>query len=427
MTKIDSAYQYYLSTYGDKLTGSRYDTHKKSELRSVYNRILKANKESPLFKITQTGDVAKFAIDIKEHARDMQKIVASLSMEGDDISSILKKKVAISSDENAVTVEYVGDDDSADASSFTMEVKKLATPQINTGNFLNSNGHSFEAGTFSFDLDTTANSYEFQFNVNPGDTNYDVQSKIARLVNQSDVGLNAEVITNEQGQSALSLASKQTGLAENEEYLFRIQSGSSWSELNTLGIHNITSPASNSQFTLNGTEHSSLSNTFTINKAFEITLQSPTTDGPATIGFKTDTNAVADGVSQLLDAYNGMIAVGMQYSSAHSNNLLLNDVTAIGRNMTQALASVGIYADSQGMLSMDRDLLAEAITGDRAKENYAHLTHLKDSMSRRADSIAINPMNYVNKIVVEYKNPGKNFGTPYVPSAYAGMLLDQAL
>ena len=45
MAKIDAAYNYLMTTYG-KTTGSRYDSHKKSELRSVYNNIIKTNKES---------------------------------------------------------------------------------------------------------------------------------------------------------------------------------------------------------------------------------------------------------------------------------------------------------------------------------------------------------------------------------------------
>lgn len=65
MAKIDSAYSYYLNTYGSSAV-SRYDTHKKSELRNTYNRIVKLNKESPLYKISSSGDVKKFAIDIKE-------------------------------------------------------------------------------------------------------------------------------------------------------------------------------------------------------------------------------------------------------------------------------------------------------------------------------------------------------------------------
>lgn len=92
MARIDAAYNYLLSTYG-KATGSRYDSHKKSELRSLYNNIIKTNKESPLYKITQTGDVKEFAIDIKANAHRMQNVIASLNADGNDISSMLRKKV----------------------------------------------------------------------------------------------------------------------------------------------------------------------------------------------------------------------------------------------------------------------------------------------------------------------------------------------
>ena len=70
MAIIDSAYQYYLSTYHHS-TVSRYDTHKKSQLRDTYNRIVKINKESPLYKIKDVGNVAKYAIDIKENTKSL--------------------------------------------------------------------------------------------------------------------------------------------------------------------------------------------------------------------------------------------------------------------------------------------------------------------------------------------------------------------
>ena len=43
LAAIDSAYHYYLSTYGTSKV-SRYDTHKKSQLRAVYNQIVKTSR-----------------------------------------------------------------------------------------------------------------------------------------------------------------------------------------------------------------------------------------------------------------------------------------------------------------------------------------------------------------------------------------------
>ena len=91
---LDNMYNYYLTTYG-KSTVSRYDSHKKSELRSVYNNIVKINKESPLYKIKDSADAQKFAIDIKEHARDLKNVIASLST-GDSLAEAFQKKIAVS-------------------------------------------------------------------------------------------------------------------------------------------------------------------------------------------------------------------------------------------------------------------------------------------------------------------------------------------
>ena len=70
MAKIDNAYNYYISMYANKEV-SRYDCHKKSDLRKIYHNIVKTNKESPLYKIPNLEDAKKFAIDVKEHAKSI--------------------------------------------------------------------------------------------------------------------------------------------------------------------------------------------------------------------------------------------------------------------------------------------------------------------------------------------------------------------
>ena len=423
-----NVYDYYLSTYAKQAGSSRYDTHKKSELRGVYNRMVKTNKDAPLYKMNIDDDALNFVIDLKETARNMQNVVSSLTSEGDDIESVFYKKIAVSTNEDAVDVEYVGDDKNPDTPVFEVGVKAVATPQVNTGNFLPANGRDFEAGSYSFDLDTTSNSYEFQFNVNYDDSNYTVQRKIERLINTSNVGLKAEVITNERAQSALQITSKQTGLADSEEYLFSISSGTAWKEIKLLGIDQISSPAESSVFTLNGSEHSSLANTFTINQEFEITIKDVTPDDePAQIGFKANTEAIADSVDNLLTSFNGFLEVGQKYSSGKGNNQLLNEINSISKSYASELAKVGILINDDMSLSLDKEAMAGVVTGEAAKAAFKTLNKFKDALSREADKTAVNPMNYVDKVAVEYKNPGKNFAAPYASSTYSGLLIDQSL
>ncbi len=427
MARIDAAYNYYLSTYNPRNNRSKYDIHKKSELKAAYNEMLKANKESPLYKINmEDGDVTKFAIDLKENARAAKNVIAEISSDGDDMASLLNKKVAASSNDELVSVEFVGNEDTETTSSFNMQVNSLASPQINTGNFLSAKGYDFEEGHYSFDLNTVSNSFEFQFNVSLGDNNLDIQKKIARLVNSSDVGLKAEVISNGMDQSALQLTSKNTGLPEGADKLFSIETNTSWAEINRLGINNISTPASNSSFTLNDTSHSSMSNTFTINKAFEVTLLKPTAGESVNVGFKTNTEALADSVNDLVNVYNNMVQIGANYSVSH-NNSYFNEMTGIGRTLSNQLSDIGISQGDDGKLSVDRDSITSGVTGANRDEVFKTLNTFKNALSSAADKTSVNPMKYVDKLLVEYKNPGKNFTAVYAASAYAGMLINQAL
>ena len=62
---LNNVYNYYMTTYSPK-TSTRYDTHKKSELRSIYNSIVKLNKDAPLYKMDTSKASKSFAVGIKE-------------------------------------------------------------------------------------------------------------------------------------------------------------------------------------------------------------------------------------------------------------------------------------------------------------------------------------------------------------------------
>lgn len=430
MARIDSAYNYYMSTYANKEV-SRYDSHKKSDLRKVYNQIVKKNKESPLYKITNIEDAKKYAIDIKESAKSIQNVVASLSDRYGSFNDSFQKKVAVSSDEDKVGVSYIGDGSEAnEAESFSIEVDQLATPQVNEGNYLKESGHSLRPGAYSFDLTTPGAAYEFQYNVNSDETNLDIMQKLARLVNTSDLGITAEVRADGKGSSALVLTSVQTGLSENEDALFTLSSDASpgsMEAMKILGIDQISEPAHNSSFKLNGNEHSSLSNTFSINNAFELTLKDTTGNKNATIGFKPNTDAIADNIQTLVDAYNNILTTSDPYLATETTGAhrLTSDIASVSYSKQASLQYIGLMVGDDGSIQIDRDILAKAVEPNRADQTFATLADFRDALGNKAESISVDPMHYVNKVVVAYKNPGHNFATPYVSSIYSGMMMDR--
>lgn len=430
MAKIDNAFAYYMSTYANKEV-SRYDSHKKSELRKIYNEIVKANKDAPLYKIQNLTDAKKYAIDIKENARSIQNVVAALSDNYGTFEDSFKKKVAMSSDDEKVSVTYIGDgsEDNA-AARFDIEVKQLAAPQVNMGHFFRDNTLSMRPGAYSFDLNTPAAAYEFQYNINSDETNRDVLDKLANLVNSSSLGIEAQIVSDEKGSSALMLTSVQTGLAQNETTLFSISPDASTGSteiMKQLGIDEVASPAQNSMFLLNGNAYSSLTNTFSINQTFELTLNEPTDGKPVTIGFKTDADAIADNIQSLVDVYNTMLDTASAYAGtkASAGNKLQSEILSISGASRGTLADIGLITGDNGTISIDKDALRDAVSPERDFETFGALSRFRDSIGKEAETISINPMNYVNKIVVTYKNPGHNFATPYITSVYSGMMLDR--
>ena len=433
MARID-AYAYYLSTYGHNRP-TRYDSHKKSDLRKIYNAMVKTNREAPLYKLSAEDDVAKYAIDIKENAKAIQTTVAALSDSYGDFSDSFRRKVAVSSDEASVGVKYIGDGtENANLENFHIEVKQLSSPQVNTGNLLRDEGLSIIPGTYSFDLNINYAAYEFQFNVNPGETNLGVQKKLAGLVNRSSLGVTATLQhgTTEEGEpaTALKLTSRQMGRNSNEP-IFTIKpspNADSIQFLEQLGIEQITQQAENSRFLVDGEELTSLANSFTIGNTFELTLKQASPEGqPAEISFKTDVDAVADNVMTLVDAFNHILDIAENSSeeATGDTNKLFNEMSAISKGRRESLGEIGLIVAENGTISLDKEKLEHAIQPDRANVTFQRLSKFKNAIGAKADAVAINPMNYVNKVVVNYKNPGKTFTAPYFSSVYSGMMLDR--
>ncbi len=429
MATIDTAYNYYLSTYANQST-SRYDSHKKSELRNIYNKIVKINKDSPLYKIKRSPDVQKFAIDIKESTRIIQNVVASLSDAEEGIGNAFQKKLAFSSQEDVVSAKYVGDNRlSGNPDGFTIEVKDLATSQINLGNFLDKNRLNLRPGSYSFDLENNASAYEFQFNVNAEDTNFSIQKKLAGLITNADIGLNAAIAENADGLSALQIESTATGISPDETFLFSISpqgNHESMNAIDTLGIDHVAQEAHNAVFLLNGNEHMAYANTFLLDNNFELTLHGTSPEGnPAVVGFKTNADAMADNIQTLVDSYNSVLQTASKYSGSQPQSVqLYKDMSSAAFAYKTSLESIGLMVEDDGSINIDSDTLKSTVSTDNYEDSISVLNDFKNLLSVKANNASLDPMRYVDKILVTYKNPGKTFATPYITSIYSGMMMD---
>lgn len=424
---INTVYNNYLSTYSPKAL-TKYDTHKKSELRSVYNAIVKMNKEAPWYLPTTNPDTQQYAVDLKENARGLRNTIAQLG--GLDEDGIFSKKSAYSSNEDVLTATYIGPEPpEAAVPDMEIEVFSLASPQENLGLFLPDEKTALAPDTYSFDIGINDMNYEFQFSVGESETNRSIQERLVRLINNSDIGINASLAESD-GRSSIRLLSTATGQTLGKRQIFTISDDHTGKTAGTVayfGLDYVSHEPSNARFLVNGEERITTSNHFTIGKLYEVQLNATSPEGESTsIGLKTDTESLADNISHLIGGYNDFIRAASSYSEAQSRSrLLVQEFKGIASLYATSLESTGVNLEEDGTLSVDTATLTRAARqSEDIKDTFGYLTNFSGSLLRKSNQVSLNPMDYVDKKIVAYKNPGRNFVSPYTTSAYSGMMFN---
>lgn len=424
---LNTVYNNYLAAYSPRQL-TKYDTHKKSELRSVYNSIVKLNKDAPWYLPTTNKDTQHYAVSLKENARELHNAIAQLG--GLEQDSMFRKKSAYSTDTEVAEATYIGSDALTSTSpEFDLEVKELATPQENLGYFLPDLATTLSPATYSFDISINDMNYEFQFNINEGDTNRQIMDRLSRLINNADIGIQANVAESD-SRYALRLTSDATGVPANKAYHFRVSddhTSKASGVVGNMGLNCISHPAGNACFLINGEERSSSSNHFTVGKLFDVQIKAVNPeDKPVHIGLKTDTESITDNINQLIGSYNSFIRSAASYLETQSRSRqLVREFSSIASHYGTSLENMGMHLQDDGILSVnDEKLQQAAASAGNDLSSFSVLKDFSSSLLRKSDQVSLNPMDYVDKKIVAYKNPGHNFISPYTTSAYSGMMFN---
>ena len=426
-TILSAVYNNYMSTYAPKPL-TRYDTHKKSELRSVYNSIVKMNKEAPWYLPTTSKATQNYAVDLKENARELYNTIAQLG--GLEEDGLFSKKSAFSSDEEVAAASYIGPQKTeGPMPSLDLEVRSLATPQENMGLFLPDAKSSLPPDTYSFDLGINDMNYEFQFSVSGDETNRDIQERLVRLLNNSDIGIKADIIESDD-KTALRLTSESTGLSQGKSQLFVVSDDHTSKASGTVayfGLDYVSRQAANAQLLVNGEERVASSNHLTVGKMFDIKLKGVSPEGsPIKIGLKTDVESLTDNVTHLIGGYNDFMKAASSYLDSQTRSRqLVRELKGIALTYGSPLESMGFTMTEDGTLELDKDMLRQsAMQSQDISETFGYLKNFSNMLLNKSNQVSLNPMNYVEKVMVAYKNPGRNFVSPYTTSAYSGMMFN---
>lgn len=423
---LNAVYNNYLTTYSPKSV-SKYDTHKKSDLQKVYSSIVKLNKEAPWYLPTTGKDTQEYAISLKENARHLHNTIAQLG--GLEENGLFSQKSAYSTNPDVVSATYIGPQIKSNVTpQFEIQVEQLASPQENLGLFLNNEKVKLPADTYSFDLSINDMNYEFQFAIGDTETNKGVQERLVRLINNADIGIRA-ALTQSDSRYSIRLYSE-GGAHGDKQQLFSIsddKTSKSAGAVEYFGLDYISHEASEAVYRINGERRTASTNHFTVGQMFELELNGLTEEEETVqIGLKTDIESLADNVNHLIGSYNDFVKAANEYSDRQSRSRkLVHEMTGIASSYSTDMFSTGLNIQADGSLSIDQELLRQtAMESQDVTATFQYLKDFSGKLMRKSNQVSLNPMDYVDKKVVAYKNPGHNFVSPYTTSTYSGMLFN---
>ena len=422
-------YNYYHNYYTPKAS-SRYDSHKKSDLKSIYNSIVNLSKEDSVFMLDRSSEIEKYSISMKESAMQFSRDITAIGGFGAD--KLFEQRVAYSSDPSKAEVSYLPDAVvNEQAKPIELTISSLARPQTNHGEYLKSDDIDLENGTYSFDVSTPTSNYELQLGKSDNDTNLSIQTRLARLINNAAIGLNASVTKDGNGNSALIISSATAGSSVNGEQPFSISDENTSKEkglIDYLGIRNITEQASWANYTINGVAKSSPENHITAENIYSISLKNITDENspPITISAKADFESLKDNIKGITGAYNQFIKSVSEYTKEQPRtSLLVDNMKRMESYYSSTMEKLGISRNSDGSLDVNDDVLSDSLRSSITQEDISSLKDFTQSALRKISHVQLNPMDYVDKRIVAYKNPHKtHFANPYITSAYSGMLFN---
>lgn len=422
-------YNYLISDYVNREnTRSNSFAHKKSELKKIYGDIVKISKDTPSYLIHPSIEAQSFALQLKESSLGLQNTLIALKSDG--LSSAFSYKEARSDNEDAVTATITTDDYSTLPEPFSLQINKLATPQINTGNYIPRTRSLLPEGNYQFQIQTEDHSYQFNINFKKKPTNETAIRHIAQTINNSSAPISAQTeLNSSKKEIRLILQSECTGTPDGSpiftcEDLLSPNKSSGCVAFS--GINHTTQLPENSSFQINGQQKSTMANEFTLNNSLHVTFKEETTK-PVQISFESDTAKILDEVNNLTTTYNQL--VDFSYSKEEPPrlaSLMLHDLKSIFSSAQSELKNCGVTFNTKGYMEISNELATEAARKGQFESIFRENKQLSTTAYKQSQTFSLNPMKYIqNKIIVTYPNPAKeHFANPYMTSIYSGMLFN---
>lgn len=418
-------YDQYLTNY--RLgRGSRYDIHSNDTLKKLYSSIQWNGRFHPEFMNEPSSDEIYTAVSLKEQACSFKHSLSSIKEE--TLQHLFTRKISYSSEPDLVTVSFDEENGQEAPVAFHIKVSQFATPQKNIGSFLNAEQNVIlPEGIYSFDISVNQKSYELQFRIDDSMTHKELQNKLIRLINHSEIGICASLLedTSNSTRNALLLTSDSIGKSRSNALYFEISDENTSMEngiVNYLGLNKEIIPADDLIYEINEETFSSYTNEIDVFDAYHLTFHPENTvyhniDQPVAIGIYPDMESMEQNIRTYVDSYNRFMTKMSQIPKVQGLYQDFRKLTNMHRNH---LVDYGISLQPDHTLSYGK--IDQSRFQDTAKDPLVNLQNYGSMIESKIDEVIMDPMKYLNRRICSYKNPQIQCINPYETSIYTGLL-----
>lgn len=416
------AYNYMLETLPVKRE-VKYPVSRKNELKRVYNNIVNLSKNSPLYKINLSRENQEYTIGVKEAALALKAAIKD--MEDPDYSGFDSKTVIVSN-ENVLSATLLNENVKDLPDRIDFNIKSLASIQINKGRDLMQISRGLPPGEYAFTAKVGEEEYRLTFTQEERTENQVTLVNVANFLNSSVPGIHSIVEKGlDRDYSRLMILSDMSGRYGDKRFRFEDIDDYPIGIADFLGMNRVEKAAALAEFDINGVHKQTATNVFTLEDTLQITLHQ-SSDEPVTLRIVPDSARILTAADAVLGSYNKLVKLAADRTLENRDNYrakkLIKELKSLEDMYQEELSACGIIASKDGSLSMEDSLAVQAAQDGGMESLFTRENGFIARLLEKSESIAINPMEYLEKTIVTYPNSErKQFRNPYVTSMYSGL------
>jgi len=351
-----------------------------------------------LFPTNNAQGQGSLSANAMQYISEIKSASSALSGALKELSgSAFSKSTMVSSNSDVMTVNFTGSNLS-NVNDMSVKVDQIAMGQLNEGNRMASNAlYGGDRGTNRFAIETGGKTTQLSINVTAGDSNRDVQQKMATAINNAGLGLRATVETDSAtNTSMLRIESNNVGTAERNAVSIRDVSGNAVAQT---GANEVSRERQDAVYRVNGGEaRTSQSNTVNLGNGVSATFKAAS-DQEVSVSRGKDISIIRGVVESLVRSYNNLFGAAAENVNDPRAQGLASRLMNVTGAFSRSLQDLGIGFDSSGRMTIDSARFNQAMDSGRVEQFFTEGGRsfgFGAALGRLADNVANNTSNFVS-------------------------------